>query len=426
MDSQIARIRRMIRRLAPLGGLGLIVLLLAGPARSQGYDAGVAAFEAGDLSRALRIWQPLADSGDAIAQYSLGKLYETGGRDVPKDYGRAVEWYRQAAAKGVAAAQNNLGLMYAQGRGVARDPARAAELWRDAARQNHPMGQFNLGLAYFRGDGIEPDKAQAELWFRRAAELGLAEAQYALGQIKLLGLTTEIDKGEALNWYQLAAAQGHDKARERAKALRVEGVKPTLPPPLSQLATRSRAKTMATAETAPMAAPAAKNAPAKATAEAAQMAARPAQETPALPPAPALEQPEPKRKTAKAPAVPGSAKAAGEAPVMRPKGEARLGPAARSAPAGATDGAYRIWLLSERSEKAAAAYLDGIMSRHAPLMAHARGYVEEVELGRGRKLYRAVAGGLPSQGAARALCHSLRSEAPGTFCKILAGRQQAN
>jgi uncharacterized protein len=40
---------------------------------------------------------------------------------VPQDYTEAVKWYRLAANQGVATAQSNLGLLYAQGRGVPQD-----------------------------------------------------------------------------------------------------------------------------------------------------------------------------------------------------------------------------------------------------------------------------------------------------------------
>ena len=43
-------------------------------------------------------------------------MYDNG-TGVPQDYAQAVEWYRKAAGQGNAAAQYNLGLMYANGYG---------------------------------------------------------------------------------------------------------------------------------------------------------------------------------------------------------------------------------------------------------------------------------------------------------------------
>ncbi len=42
-----------------------------------------------------------------------------------QDYGEAVRWYRKAADKGWANAQNNLGGMYLNGQGVTQDDVQA-------------------------------------------------------------------------------------------------------------------------------------------------------------------------------------------------------------------------------------------------------------------------------------------------------------
>ncbi|TVQ81961.1 MAG: sel1 repeat family protein [Micavibrio sp.] len=47
------------------------------------------------------------------------------GRGLPQDYTKAVKWYRKAAERGNASAQNNLGVMYREGQGVAQDYAEA-------------------------------------------------------------------------------------------------------------------------------------------------------------------------------------------------------------------------------------------------------------------------------------------------------------
>ncbi|MEJ1971655.1 MAG: hypothetical protein WDM96_03890 [Lacunisphaera sp.] len=52
-----------------------------------------------------------------------------------KDESQAARWYKQAADRGFAQAQYNLGLLTEDGRGVAKDPAAAAALYRAAAQQ---------------------------------------------------------------------------------------------------------------------------------------------------------------------------------------------------------------------------------------------------------------------------------------------------
>jgi TPR repeat protein len=51
---------------------------------------------------------------------------------VPQDYAEALKWYRVAAERGYANAQNNLGNLYAQGHGVMQDYVQA-HMWFDLA-----------------------------------------------------------------------------------------------------------------------------------------------------------------------------------------------------------------------------------------------------------------------------------------------------
>jgi hypothetical protein len=41
---------------------------------------GLAAYDAGDYATALGIWRPLAEKGDASAQYDIGLIYTYGGQ----------------------------------------------------------------------------------------------------------------------------------------------------------------------------------------------------------------------------------------------------------------------------------------------------------------------------------------------------------
>ncbi len=90
----------------------VLLVMLVEPARA-GFDEGVAAYKRGDYATALEELRPLAEQGDAKAQFYLGAMYAKG-KGVPQDYAEAVKWYRKAAAQGLAEAQNNLDLMYAK------------------------------------------------------------------------------------------------------------------------------------------------------------------------------------------------------------------------------------------------------------------------------------------------------------------------
>ena len=90
----------------------------AGPLEDTDYAD--AAYAKGDYATALRLLRPLADQGDAAAQYNLGVMHAKG-QGVPQDYTEAAKWYRLAADQGDAPAQSNIGGLYAIGRGVPKN-----------------------------------------------------------------------------------------------------------------------------------------------------------------------------------------------------------------------------------------------------------------------------------------------------------------
>ncbi len=115
--------------------LTLAVLLgSAGMSVSQDFQVGLDAAERGDFATALRELTPLAEQGDASAQYNLGLMYDNGW-GVPQDDKTAVKWYRLAAEQGNTSAQGNLGAMYAFGKGVIKDYV-YAHMWGNIAASN--------------------------------------------------------------------------------------------------------------------------------------------------------------------------------------------------------------------------------------------------------------------------------------------------
>ena len=99
-----------------------LAVLLGSTGTSWGadFDKGLAAAKSGDFATALRELKPLAEQGDANAQFNLGFMYRRG-QGVPQDYKTALKWHTLAAEQGHAGAQNNLGVMYRKGDGVPQD-----------------------------------------------------------------------------------------------------------------------------------------------------------------------------------------------------------------------------------------------------------------------------------------------------------------
>ena len=60
---------------------------------------------------------------------------------------------RQLAQGGDASAQNELGLLYYEGKGVPQNHRKAKEWFDKAVEQGHAGAQVNLGTLYIRGEG---------------------------------------------------------------------------------------------------------------------------------------------------------------------------------------------------------------------------------------------------------------------------------
>ena len=156
-----------------------LLLALTAPARADFQD-GLAAFDRGEYAAALKVWRPLAERGNAAAQWRIAGMYRRG-ESVPQDFAEAFRWHRLAAAKGLAVAQYHLGLMYQTGDGVQRDLLRAYA-WYSLAAASFAAGADRDRSARVRdrvGRRLSPQKlarAQqlARQWHGDPASLGIA------------------------------------------------------------------------------------------------------------------------------------------------------------------------------------------------------------------------------------------------------------
>src|SRR5258707_14164049 len=99
----------------------IVALLLASSVRADMADAafraGLTAFNEGSYARAQEAWVPLARAGDARAQTGLGLLYYSG-PGVPRDRGRAAEFFQHPADHGEPTAHLFLAQMYFKSAGA--------------------------------------------------------------------------------------------------------------------------------------------------------------------------------------------------------------------------------------------------------------------------------------------------------------------
>jgi len=122
------------------GLLGLCVPVMADNTSIEAdVQAGIDAYDRGDLMAAIGHYGKAAEAGSALAQARLAWI-----QDLSEQNEEAVKWYRASADQG------------------------------------HPDGQYGLGEMYAKGEGVEKNLDEAALWFTRAAENGHAQAQRVL------------------------------------------------------------------------------------------------------------------------------------------------------------------------------------------------------------------------------------------------------
>lgn len=126
------------------------------------------AFTRNNYVKAHDIWLPLAEAGNAEAQYSLGFLYQSGWGS-EQDLLQAVAWYNRAAEQNEARAQFNLGVLLINGEDAVEKDTETGVLWltRSADGNNSRAKEF-LIKAYEEGRyGIEKSPEKSEYWKSR-------------------------------------------------------------------------------------------------------------------------------------------------------------------------------------------------------------------------------------------------------------------
>ncbi|KAF9155886.1 copper transport protein ctr1 [Actinomortierella ambigua] len=174
------------------------------------------------LSMAVKWFTRAAEQGNANAQNNLGLMYAQG-RGVDQSEAEAAKWFTQAAEQGAADAQVNLGFRYLKGRGVDQSYVEAVKWYTKAAEQGDICAQKNLAWMYELGRGVGRSHVDAAKWYTKAAEQGDANAQYNLAWMYDQGRGVDQSDVDAAKWYTKAAEQGHANAQRRLALMYVQG-----------------------------------------------------------------------------------------------------------------------------------------------------------------------------------------------------------
>jgi len=110
-----------------------ILTFFAAPVSADDLNDGFVKLSEDKPEEAIKLWAPLAESGDKVAQASLGLLYQTG-------------------------------------QGVPQDQLRAVQLFKRSAKQGYPFAFTALANSYYEGLGVQKSSKKALHWFLLSAE----------------------------------------------------------------------------------------------------------------------------------------------------------------------------------------------------------------------------------------------------------------
>lgn len=166
----------------------------------------------GDYAAGIKLLQPLAEKGDARAQYGLSVMY-LDGYGVSKNDKKGNAWLIKSAKQGNANAEFQLGAAYVEGTGgIPKDGVKAVHWLGMAAQRSIVMAQITLGTLYIDGDKVPQDLHKGIGLIRRAADEGSGVAQFALGGAYVSGKGVKHNLIQGAKWLMLAQTHGYKRA----------------------------------------------------------------------------------------------------------------------------------------------------------------------------------------------------------------------
>lgn len=234
--------------------LAVLFLVVSGISTSLAspLDDALVLYMDGKHSEAMAILKPLADGGNADAQYFAGSAMMSGlvaGNNPVEARKQGLELINKAAAQRQPDALHALSQMYFGGHGVPKNEKKGLELLRQSVELGNPVAQYLLGKLYMEGQHVPKNRDEAIRLFkkssdqdfplslnelaaayasgpnknltaafeshRRAADLGYVSAMREVGIAYQRGAGTARSDKDAVKWLERAAEQHDTEAQYR-------------------------------------------------------------------------------------------------------------------------------------------------------------------------------------------------------------------
>lgn len=183
------------------------LLAVRSEANAETLQGALDNLRAGFTDGAVQELRPIAEAGDVMAQYQLGRILAD-----RRDFPGAYAWFLKAAKGGHSVSQAAVAGMLEAGNGVTADKA-AAEKWlHTAAANGHAGALMTLALRTLSGKPDTAAFARAASMLQLAAELGDPGAQAAYGIMMVQGRGVPQNSFLGLMWLFLAKRAGDTNA----------------------------------------------------------------------------------------------------------------------------------------------------------------------------------------------------------------------
>jgi len=178
-------------------------------------DEAAAAGNAGRYADAMALFRPIAETGNARAQYNMA-IFHANGFGVPMSKETALAWFEKAAAQGHARALYHVALYNDRGLGTVQDRPVALSYYKRAANAGDTQSAYNAAHLLLTGDGVTADETVGARYLLMAAEANDAppEALLGAGWIHEKGIGVSPSITTASHYYAKAYQAGLPYARD--------------------------------------------------------------------------------------------------------------------------------------------------------------------------------------------------------------------
>lgn len=206
-ETFLQTISRVESEAAAGGALALAVL-------SYVYRLGMPPYVGVNAEKGLSYLKKAAELGFWQAENDLGLLY-LNGKELEKNETLGAALLEKAASKEIGQSEYHMAFCYMNGIGVEQNPGKGISYYQKSWYHGNGKAAVALGMRYETGNSVRKDEKKAYLLYKKAADAGETEAMAHAGDCLYEGRGARKDRTAALRLYRKSAGAGDAYALTR-------------------------------------------------------------------------------------------------------------------------------------------------------------------------------------------------------------------